>query len=79
MAKNRKFYEVEVSNATETVAALFEDLITARRYATDCEEIRSVTLVTITGPYTVFTHETVWKAYMRTWKMFNQLKGENDV
>lgn len=76
MSVNRKFYEVEVSNRSETIAALFDSLVAARRYATDCEDITGVSLVSITGPYTVFTNETVWKAYMRTWNMFNNLKGE---
>lgn len=71
----RQYYEVEVSNAEETVAALFDSLEAAKDYAGDCEQIVGVTLVCVTGPYKVFSRETVHVAYVRTWQMFNNLKG----
>lgn len=72
---SKTYFEVEVSNRDETVAALFTDLEAAKAYADDCESIRGVVLVTVTGPYSIFDKETVWKAYMRTWAMFNENKG----
>lgn len=79
MTITRSFFEVEVSNASDTVAALFEDLTAAKAYANDCEEISGVRIVSISGPYSVYTRETVWQAYVRTWNIFNNLKGANDV
>lgn len=73
---NRSFYEVEVSNNVETVSALFEDMETAKMYADDCESITGVRLVVISGPYRVFTRESLHVAYARTWSMFSNLKGE---
>lgn len=74
---SKQFWEVEVSNSSDTVAALFDSLEAAKRYADDCEDIAGVRIVVCTGPYTVFSTETVWKAYMRTWDMFNGLKEIN--
>lgn len=74
---SKKFWEVEVSNNEETVSALFDSVKAARAYADDCSDIRGVTMVYMSGPYRVFSNETVHIAYVRTWKIFSQLKGEN--